>query len=153
VTDAEAIWPYVSDPEIPRFMTWDAHLDIAETREWLSHTVQARAAMTDLVWAMIPDGEGPPVGVIGLHEITRKMRAWRMERAELGYWIAPAFQNRGLVTEAARTLLRFAFTKLALHKVTVGCITDNTGSRRVIEKLGFRLIGEQHDHMFRFERW
>jgi RimJ/RimL family protein N-acetyltransferase len=29
----------------------------------------------------------------------------------------------------------------------------NTPSRRVIEKLGFRLLGEQRDHFFREGRW
>jgi ribosomal-protein-serine acetyltransferase len=145
------VWPYVSDPELPRFMTWDAHTDLAQTEGFIAAVAAERAAGKGLVFALIHDGA--VAGLAGLHGITRTQAAWRMDRAELGYWIGPPYQNRGLISEAARAVLCHAFQELGLHKVTVGCITDNVPSRRVIEKLGFRLIGEQRDHMFRYGRW
>lgn len=149
--DAPALWPYVSDPELPRHMTWEAHRELAQTEAFVSAMAKARAAGTNFVWAMQRDGV--LVGLIGLHDVTRTHLAWRMDRAELGYWIGPAHQGQGLVTEAARALLRHAFAELGLHKVIVGCLRENVASRRVIEKLGFRLVGEQRDHAFRDGRW
>lgn len=157
IGDAKALWPYVSDPNIPRFMTWDAHRSIDETQSFVDAMKQSNAGWRgeaggqNIVWAICY--KGAPVGVIGLHDITKIMRAWRMDRAELGYWLGPPFQNLGLITEAAKEVLRFGYQSLGLHKIIVGCIVDNAPSRRVIEKLGFRLLGEQRDHMFRFGRW
>ena len=36
------------------------------------------------------------------------------------------------MTEAADAVMRYAFHTIGLHKVTVGCISDNVASRRVI---------------------
>jgi RimJ/RimL family protein N-acetyltransferase len=149
--DAQALWPFVSDPNLPRLMDWEAHRSLVETQNFLSATVDARKQGTDLAWAIL-SGDAI-VGLIGLHRITHNHRAWRVDRGDLGYWIGPPYQNQGFITEAAREVLRFAFQDLGLHKLTVGCLEENAPSRRVIEKLGFRLVGEQRDHLFRFERW
>lgn len=42
-----------------------------------------------------------------------------------------------------RKCLVTAFNDLALHKVAVGHVAGKGASRRVIDKLGFRLIGKQ----------
>jgi RimJ/RimL family protein N-acetyltransferase len=163
--DADALWPLVSDPALPRLMSWDAHTDRAQTRAWLTDAIAGNEAGTDLVWAIVPQlgADGPPAvasGTIGLHGVRHQFRAWRIDRAELGYWIAPALHGRGLMTEAAREVLRFAFAApddpaggLGLHKITVGCLVENDASRRVIEKLGFRFLCEHREHLFRFDRW
>lgn len=149
--DVEALWPYVSDPELPRWMTWEAHRDRAETEGFVRASQGAREAGSGFVWTLRrPEGL---VGIIGLHDVVRTVRAWRQDRAELGYWVGAAHRGQGLVTEAAREVLRFAFHELGLHKLTVGCASENQASRAVIERLGFRFVGEQREHFFRYDRW
>jgi ribosomal-protein-alanine N-acetyltransferase len=137
-TDAEALWPFVSDPNLPRMMTWEAHTSLEQTRGFIAAMQQGREQGTNIAWAILHGGS--LVGLCGLHGITRILGAWRVDRAELGYWMGPPHQNQGFVTEAAREVLRCAFEELGLHKVTVGCVSENDASRRVIEKLGFRLV-------------
>ncbi len=150
-SDVPALWPFVSDEDFPRHMTWEAHRSEDETADFIRSSEQGREQGSSITWAVV---EGATLaGIIGLHGITRTVRAWRVDRAELGYWIGPPFQNRGFATEAARAAIRFGFDDLGLHKITVGCIAENTASRRVIEKLGFRFLGEERDHAFRFGRW
>jgi ribosomal-protein-alanine N-acetyltransferase len=151
VGDVGALWPVVSDVEFPRFMMWNAHKERSETATFIAAMTQAEVEGAVLTRAITLDGK--VIGIVGLHDITRVLRAWRVDRAELGFWVAPMHQRRGFVTEAARELMRYAFEELDLHKVTVGCIADNVASRRVIEKLRFRFLCEQRDHMFRFGRW
>jgi ribosomal-protein-alanine N-acetyltransferase len=152
VDDVERLWPHVSNPELPRFMTWDAHTSRDTTRDFLTYMVEERASREGYGFT-IRLHDDTFVGVIGLHGVTRQRLAWRMDCAELGYWCAPPMQNKGYVSEAVRETLRFAFLDLGLHRVTVGCITDNAPSLRVIEKHGFRSIGISREHMFRFGRW
>lgn len=47
--------------------------------------------------------------------------------------------GKGLMPEAVKRVLRFCFDQLYLDAVTVGHFTDNSQSRRVIEKCGFTL--------------
>jgi len=152
VADAAAMWPYVTDPAVSYYMTWEPHRDLSETQEFLAFCETSRAeGRTATLGVFEPDGTF--VGVAGLHDVTRTVRAWRRDVAELGYWIAPPHQGRGYVTEAARAVVDAAFDQLHLHKVKVGCLVENVGSRRVIEKLGFRLVGVEHEHAFRHGRW
>lgn len=150
-TDVEALWPYVSDPEFPKLMSWAAHTDRKETAEFLARQAEGLANGTDLAWAI--EHEGVVVGCVGFHGITWQLRAWRLDRAELGYWLAPALWGKGLMTEGARGAIQFGFDTLRLHKVTVGCLLENDASRKVINKLGFRHVGKQVDDVWREGRW
>jgi RimJ/RimL family protein N-acetyltransferase len=59
-------------------------------------------------------------------------------QGELGFIVHPAHQGRGYATEASRPLLAFAFETLGLHRVVGRLEPRNTGSARVLEKLGMR---------------
>lgn len=54
---------------------------------------------------------------------------------ELGYFILPEFWGKGITTEAAGEILRFAFEEADVIKVETGCIKDNIGSEKVMKKL------------------
>ena len=150
-SDAEAFFPYVSDPELPKLVTWAAHKKIEETREWLEGSRAMVTAGTDMVWTI--EHEGGPVGCIGLHGIKWGVRAVRFDRAELGYWIARPLWGKGLMTEAATLATRWAFETLGLHKVNVRCFETNLASKRVIEKVGFRFVGRAEDDIWRDGQW
>ena len=59
-----------------------------------------------------------------------------MPAVEIGWRLDPAFWNRGLATEGARAVLRYAFDFLELKEVVSFTVPDNFASRRVMEKLG-----------------
>ncbi|MFI5914718.1 GNAT family N-acetyltransferase [Dactylosporangium sp. NPDC051541] len=61
--------------------------------------------------------------------------------AEIGVWLEPAGQGRGLVTKAARVLIDYAFTTRGLRRVEWHCRTDNAASSAVARRLGMRLDG------------
>ena len=71
----------------------------------------------------------------------------------MGYWIARPFWGKGLMTEAATLATRWAFDTLGLHKVTIMCFEGNTGSRRVIEKVGFRFLCRSEEDTWRDGKW
>ena len=55
---------------------------------------------------------------------------------EIGWRLAAHFWNRGLATEGAASVLRFAFETLRLEEVVSYTSVINRPSRRVMEKLG-----------------
>ena len=61
--------------------------------------------------------------------------------SEIGYGIAPAWQNRGYMSEALRGLLDWAFEQPNCLGITATTV-QNPASRRVLEKLGATLIEE-----------
>jgi len=61
---------------------------------------------------------------------------------EIGYWIGRPFWGQGYMTEACEALLAEANRTLGPEDRVAGAFTDNPGSSRVLEKLGFERTGE-----------
>jgi RimJ/RimL family protein N-acetyltransferase len=150
-SDVDAIWPVVSQPNFPKQMSWTAHADREETVVFVRSRAAELAEGSGVAWAIEHDGVA--AGCIGIHEIEWHMRAMRVDHGELGYWLSPALWNKGFMTEAATAVVRFGFDTIGLHKITTRCLAENTGSRRVIEKTGFRFIGRAEDDSWRDGRW
>jgi RimJ/RimL family protein N-acetyltransferase len=64
-------------------------------------------------------------------------------RAEITYWLGRAFWNRGIGTEAVRRFLAEVFTE---RPVYARCAAGNEGSRRLLEKCGFRFLREERGY-------
>lgn len=73
--------------------------------------------------------------------------------AALGYHLARADWGQGYATEAARTLVEFAFTRLGLHRLYAECRPENVASVRVMEKLGMRCEGILRGNRYLNGQW
>ena len=141
LSDAEALFPYVSDPVLPKYMTWAPHTNIEETKGFIKSTIKRRKDETGLVFGVFINKVF--IGLISIDDIQRKLRVLDWQRAEIGYWIGKEYWGQGIMLEAVHAVLHFAFTELKLHKIVIDHFSENTQSARVIEKAGFRYIGEQ----------
>lgn len=61
--------------------------------------------------------------------------------AYAGYWVDGRLAGRGIIPTALAMAVDFAFTSAMLHRIEVNIRPENTASRRVVEKLGFREEG------------
>jgi RimJ/RimL family protein N-acetyltransferase len=91
----------------------------------------------ETVWAMdATPSDGPEfLGVMAL-----KGAAGDAMRG-FGYWVGPPAWGLGYATEAGAAVTDGAFADPALAAIETTVYVDNHASRRVLEKLGFRLIG------------
>ena len=62
-----------------------------------------------------------------------------------GYFIFPQFWNHGYVTEAFKKVLEFAFLENDVCRVSTGCLAENVGSERVMQKCGLIKEAEHVD--------
>ena len=63
-----------------------------------------------------------------------------------GYFIYPKFWGKGYTTEAFRRVLEFAFCNNNVYRVSTGCLAENIGSERVMQKCGLIKEAEHIDH-------
>lgn len=61
--------------------------------------------------------------------------------AEMGYWVGRPYWNKGYCTEAAQSVLKYAFDKLKLQRVFANYLARNPASGRVLSKLGMSQEG------------
>jgi ribosomal-protein-alanine N-acetyltransferase len=64
---------------------------------------------------------------------------------EIGYALVPEYRLRGLATEAARGLTRYAFSHPEVAIVQAHTLCDGTASINVLKKLGMKFIGTAQD--------
>ena len=114
---------------------------------WIATHPPAWAAGTLATYAIVDGAEGALRGAIGL--AIEPAHA----RAELGYWVGVPYWGRGIATEAARALVGFGFTRLALHRVQARHLTRNPASGRVMQKLGMRLEGVHREAFRKHDRF
>lgn len=67
-------------------------------------------------------------------------------RVEIGYGLAGPFRGRGLGTEAVRVLADWVAAQPGVRTVTASVEVGNEASRRLLERLGFVLVGEEERH-------
>lgn len=90
------------------------------------------------VWVM--DGGDREHEVLGVISLTRMDRG----QAQLGYWVAPAFWNTGLASEAVRALVEA--NPLGNEALFAEVFQDNAASARVLTNAGFAYIGDAEAH-------
>jgi RimJ/RimL family protein N-acetyltransferase len=73
--------------------------------------------------------------------------------SEMGYWIRRKFWGRGFGSEAVWLASRFGFRSMSLRRIEAIVVVGNTGSRRVLEKAGFRLEGRSREASRLSGRW
>jgi ribosomal-protein-serine acetyltransferase len=123
----------VSLPELRPWLAWAVDGDLASTR---SFTEAAERAWGSTEWTFTIFVDGGVAGGIGLNRYEPLLNS-----AQIGYWMRSDLAGRGLITEAARLLVEFAFGDLKLHRLELHAAPGNRGSVRVAEKLGFTKVG------------
>ena len=74
---------------------------------------------------------------------------WLARKSEIGYWIAQDEEGKGIITEASRTLIRFAFAELGLNRIEIRCSAANDRSSAIPKRLGFKKEGHLRQAEFR----
>ncbi len=95
----------------------------------------ARRDGGEAAWVLDASAQGSAevLGVIGLKPMDRGQ--W-----EIGYWIAPAFWNAGLASEAVRRLI--GDNPVGARTIFAEVFQDNPASARVLTNAGFEYLGD-----------
>lgn len=103
----------------------------------------------DMVAAVSDDLDAPGVTayVIELEDRVVGWIQWDAEQdpeyrhASIDVYVDPAVSNRGVGTDALRTLARHLFTDIGHHRLVIDPAADNAAAIRTYSKVGFRPVG------------
>jgi ribosomal-protein-alanine N-acetyltransferase len=93
-------------------------------------------ASTALVFAVLADETF--AGIVSITNITDAD-----DSISINFGIAVPFWNKGYATAAVREAISYARERLNASAVENCCLRENAGSKRVMEKNGFRKVGEK----------
>jgi ribosomal-protein-alanine N-acetyltransferase len=135
MSDAATLHRVARCRDVARFM-WPAPAELDAFQKFIEWTWAERAAGKYLGFVLVPKSTARPAGLFEL----RQMQPGFF-RAELGFFIDPAYWGTGLFTEAARLVLDFAFRVVGIHRIEARATVDNIRSNRALRKLGAQQEG------------
>jgi RimJ/RimL family protein N-acetyltransferase len=145
--DVQALLELVRQPSVARVMRGIEPTEVS-VKNYLaiqtSYQPFEQDRCFDLALERKHDGE-----VIGLLSLVRRDH----RKAEIGWSLGVVHRGQGYVTEGARALVTYGFTALGLHRIYATTSNINTGSWRVMDRLGMRREARLREAEFRDGQW
>lgn len=149
--DMDALLAFVRDPGQLKYMLFnlstEADLD-GFMSESLEQQTEGDRATFHLAVCERGDKTSACVGCVSLMRESADS-----PEAEIGYFFLKDRWGRGYAVEAALPVIEFGFSGLKLHRVWGKCHSLNTGSARVMEKLGMAFEGTMREHAWMGDHW
>lgn len=136
LSDANSLFDYFSKNEVTKFYDLETFSSVQEAIE-LIHSISYRYKMKKQIrWGIQPKDQTGIIGTCGFHALEREHF-----KAEIGYELHPDCWNKGIMTEVIQKIIEYGFTSLELNRVEAFYEPLNHGSRKVLEKNGFKTEG------------
>lgn len=153
--DGPAFAGWINDPELRHFVGGPAYqyslaaeeeaIRARRTSDW-EHGIWFAIEATDGPGDSHGDARAGPrlIGSLDLRQLNAESR-----RAEIGMMIGDrGYWNRGYGSDALRTLCRWAFSSLDLHRIELMVQEYNPRAQRAYEKVGFVVEGRMREHRY-----
>lgn len=129
---------------------------------WSSDHLTRKAFTNRVYWAQrsISSGTAMPLFLVRradnvlLGAITLdNIRRGPSQAGTLGYWIGSMFARLGYMREAIEAVAHHAFQELDISRIEAACLPENSASRGVLEKSGFKYEGVAQSYLQINGRW
>jgi RimJ/RimL family protein N-acetyltransferase len=130
--DADALFRMHADPLTMRYMSTPPWSSRAQADELIAKDLVALPAGQHLRLGLTEHGGSTVLGTCSLFAFNESCR-----RAEVGYALARPAWGAGLMNEALRALLVYAFGELRLNRIEADIDPRNSASAKSLERLGF----------------
>jgi ribosomal-protein-alanine N-acetyltransferase len=134
VNDVESLVKYANNYNVSKFLrdSFPFPYTKADAQKWIDFVIKNPGS---LFFAIADSKE--LIGAIGavpyedVHRYT----------AEVGFWLAEPFWNKGILSEALKFFCSYLFSNYDFNRLTANVFEGNEPSKRVLEKNGFILEG------------
>ena len=129
---------------------------------WSADHLTRKGFVNRVYWANRSIAQGPAVplflirrsdnavlGAITLDNIRRGPS----QAGTIGYWTGAAYARQGYMQEALTAVVHYAFEVLDLSRIESACLPENTASRALLEKCGYKYEGVAQSYLQINGRW
>lgn len=138
--DVPAIYEgWANDPEVARYVTWNAHEDISVTEKIMDFWLEEYKKPDCYRYGIERLSDGALMGmidVVGYHH----------GNPVIGYCSGRKYWGNGYMTEALKAVIEELFSD-GYETIRIEAVRENIGSNRVIQKAGFELVGSREDQI------
>ena len=127
-----SIYAYASNPDVAKYADWPMRTE----KNSLIKSIEQRSEHWDkgleYSWVITLLEHDNAVGGVSVFIDG--------SQSEIGYLVHPDYWNKGIATEASQAIVDWLLSTGEITSISASCDTDNIGSIKVLEKLGFSLI-------------
>lgn len=107
---------------------------VKQTEDFIRSIVSQQGKKRDEVFSIWYNQEF--AGLIGFKDTD-----WINHKTELGYWLIPKMQGKGIITTCMQKLIKIGFYKWGMNRIQVKVACGNDKSEAIPKRLGFQLEG------------
>ncbi len=132
--DAAELYKYAKDPQVGPIAGWPVHTSVENSLEIIRSVLSVEGN-----YAVVLKETDKAIGSIGLiTPAATHVSSIGSDELEIGYWIGVPYWGQGLMPEAVKKLMEYAFMTLGCSALWCGYYEGNSKSKRCQEKCGFR---------------
>jgi len=141
--DENDLFEFDSDVEVSKFLSWDAHKSIDDTRNFINFVLGKYERDEAGEWGIVLKENGKLIGTISFVDYNIRNR-----RAEIGYVLSRKYWGQGIMPEALKRIIKFAFEEMGLNRIECFHALENEKSGRVMQKVGMSFEGIVRERLY-----
>ena len=130
VSDAQALWAFISSDEVTRFLS-PPPPTVEGFERFIAWTHRQRAVGMQATLAVVVEGFDTPVGLFQLRQLEPGFGT-----AEWGFAIGSAFWGTGVFRTGAELMMHLAFDIIGVHRLEARACLENTRGNTALRKVG-----------------
>jgi RimJ/RimL family protein N-acetyltransferase len=134
-SDTARFAEYRSDPEVAKYQSWETPYTVRQASKFIADNEVVHPG-TPGEWYQIAIERKDSRQLIG--DCAFHVLAEDPKQVEIGFTLSANFQGQGIATEAVKKLIDYLFGELLLHRISAICDSENSASRKLLEKVGMR---------------
>jgi RimJ/RimL family protein N-acetyltransferase len=145
--DEPLLYRFFNDPDVTEYLSMRYPLSHAQERQFIDRASDIGYGHASFAVETI--AESRLIGGVSLEDTSPENRS-----AVLGIAIGEKeFWDGGYGTDTMRTICRFGFEMMNLHRIQLEVFAGNTRARHVYEKIGFKEEGCLREATYKFGRY
>lgn len=136
LSDARQMFSYARDERVARYVLWDAHRHLGDSRKHLWDLIIGNFTGQTQQYSVIEKASGLMIGTAGFVRFDKDN-----QMGEIGYSLGYDYWGKGYAKELLSALLRHGFTRLSLERIEGLTDARNEASARVMLACGMREEG------------
>lgn len=135
--DIKKLYEIVKKKEVGEWLGKGKGMSFKEAKDYLDRILSHWSTYNFGVWAILNLSNNEIMGHCGFRHIDNT------GDIEIIYLLDPKYWGLGIATEAGKIAIKHTFPVLNVHKLTARIRFNNSKSKDVIGKLGFKFIGDK----------
>lgn len=127
---------WASDSNVTKYLTWPTHENLDTSKYVIGLWLNEYSNSDHYNWCIELKEDGQAIGSISVVSIDENVEA-----VEIGYCIGKEYWDKGIVTEAFLSIIKFLFEEVDVKRIVAKHDTNNPASGAVMKKCGLKFEG------------